>query len=259
MPNPFENPELRNWFFQDIDASGLFPEGIVTLGSCPFDEDEFDNFLERLGVSVHPTSSDLEVLVVGQQGWKEDQLHEAIEKRRGRHLRVYSQEMFIGLLRTGCDPLDDSTVAKFFGKGHCALEYIQDWGFDWPVTRIVPVSTGPTSTIGLRDMSPLKILGYTAGAKGRNRQRRQLALTKAFYEDFTKSPELQEFMPEWGEPQSGKRLRKIAERISINAGPQSAGGRRREAVSHWLLDLEWLKATFYDGKHTFPWPSPIVS
>ena len=257
MPSPFENPELRDWFFQDVDASGMFPRGIATLGSYPFDEHEFDDFLKGLGITAHAPSHELNVLVVGQQEWKAH-LHEAIELRRGKDLRVYSQEMFLSLLRTGFDPLEDPTVAEFFGKGHLALEYIQEWGFDWPNTRIVPVSTGSTSTIGPRERSRLKIFGYTVGAKGGNQQQRRLALTKAFYGDFTKSPELKEFMPKWGNPESGTRLKKMTEHISMDVKLRSRG-RWPEADKHWLEDLKWLKATFYDGKYTFHWPSPNVS
>ena len=167
--------------------------------------------------------------------------------------------MLLGLLGTGYDPLDDPVVAEYFGKGHPALEYIRDWGFDWPNTRVVPITTGSTVTTGLRERCPLKILGYTAGANGRSQQDRRYALSRAFCANFHSDSRLREFMPEWGEPQSGKRLQKIAVRISMNVDPLSAGGRRPEAVRHWREDLQWLKATFYDGKHTFSWPSTNVS
>ena len=233
----------------------MFPLGVATLGWGPFDD--FDDFLGGLGIKVYTTYPDLNVLVVGRQDW-DDQLNYAIEARRGKELRVYSQEMFLALLRTGYDPLEESYIARQFGKGHRALEYIQDWGFKWPITRIVPSSSGSTVTKGMRDKSPLTILGYKAGGQGRNQQVRHHALSRAFFQDFNTNPELEEFMPEWGEPQSGKRLQKIAERISMNVDPLSAGGRRQVAVGHWLEDLKWLKTMFYEGKYTFPWPSPIV-
>ena len=236
----------------------MFPGGVATLGSYPFEEHEFDDFLKGLGITAHAPSHDLNVLVVGQQDWEEDQLHEAIEARRGRELRIYSQEMFLSLLRTGFDPLEDPTVAEFFGKGHPALEYIQDWGFDWPVTRIVPIAAGSTVATGLRERSPLKIFGYTVGTNGRNEQERRLALKNAFYADFNANPRLVEFLPKWGDPESGTRLKKMAEHISMNVELRSRG-RWPEADNHWREDLAWLKVTFYDGKHTFHWPSPNVS
>ena len=257
-PTPFEHPKLRDWFFQNFDASGLFPLGVATLGSGPFNEDDFNNFLGGLGIEVYPTSPDLNVLVVGQQDWR-DHLNDAIEARRGKEFRVYSQEMFLALLRTGYDPLEESYIARQFGEGHAALEYIQEWGFDWPNTRYVPSISagGAVATSKLRDQSLLKIFGYTAGAKGRDSQKRRGALIRAFDAHLNEISDTVEFSLEWGEPRSGVRLKKMAEHITMNIYPRSAG-RWREAESHWREDLQWLKATYYDGKHTFSWPSPIV-
>ena len=257
-PTPFEHPKLRDWFFQNVDASGLFPLGVATLGSGPFNEDDFDIFLGRLGIEVYATLPYLNVLVVGQQDWEEDQLNDAINARRGKELRVYSQEMFLALLRTGKDPLDSPVIAIHFGKGHPALEYIKEWGFDWPNARIVPVSSGVIATPRLRENSPLTIFGYKAGKTGKSKEERLNSLTRVFYADFNANPRLAEFLPDWGGPKSGTRLEKIAERVAMNIDPLSAGGRRPEAVKDWLEDLEWLRTTFYDGKHTFGWPSPNV-
>lgn len=276
MPNPFEHRELRDWFFQGVNASGMFPRGVATLGSDPFDEGEFDSFLQRLGITVCATSSlrcnffdvlgimayatpsNLNVLVVGQIEW-EDDLNDAIEARRGKDLRVYSQEMFLALLQTGLDPLESPNVAMHFGKGHPALEYIQEWGFDWPITRIVPSSSSTAAVVtrNLRDVSLLKLFGYTVGAKGRDTHKRQSVLSKVLAAHLSGRPDTMEFAPEWGEPFSGTRLKKIAEHISMNIYPRSAG-RWPEAESHWRADLQWLKVMFYEGKHTFRWPSPDV-
>ena len=73
MPNPFEHTELRDWFLQDVDDSQLFPEEVATLGSYPFDEHEFDDFLKGLGITAHAPSQNLTILVVGQQHWTEDE------------------------------------------------------------------------------------------------------------------------------------------------------------------------------------------
>ena len=231
----------------------MFPMGVATLGSFPVEEDEFDNFLEGLGITFHATSPDMNVLVVGQRDW-EDHLKKAIESRRGNQLRVYSQEMFLALLRAGRDPLESPTVAILFGKGHPALEYIQEWGFDWPTTRIVPYSRRVIVTQKLRDNSPLTILGYKVGKTGKGKKERLKSLIATLHTDFNLNPRLAEFLPDWGEPGSGTRLQKMAKYISMNIYPRSAGGRRQEAVRDWLEDLQWLKTTFYDDKHTFKWP-----
>ncbi len=257
MSNPFGSQKLRDWLFQGVDATGMFPKGIGTLGSCPFDEYEFDAFLRTLGIEAFIPSADLNTMVIGRTEWEND-LNDAIEARRGKELRVYSQEMFLAYI-LGNDPLESPAVAEVFGEGHPALEHIRDWGFEWPTTRLVPFATGSgiPATTKLKEESPLKILGYTAGALGRDRQERRNALSLAFTKDFRGMVDVDHL--QWGEPQSGTRLRKIAERLAMNIDPLSRGGRRREAVRHWLEDLEWLKEEYYDGRHTFPWPSPLVT
>lgn len=111
MSNPFDHEELRNWFFEGMDASDLFPIGIGTLGSGPFDEHEFDEFLEGLGVEAFAPSADLDTLVVGREGWSDD-LNRIIEARRGRELRVYSQEMLLSYIMVRDDPLLGSASVR---------------------------------------------------------------------------------------------------------------------------------------------------
>ena len=237
----------------------MFPNGVSTLGSCPLDEDELDDFLLRLGIKVSAPSPDLNILVVGREEW-DDGLNHAIEARRGKELPVYSQEMFLSYIRMGNDPLESREVAEMFGVGHPALEYIRDWGFEWPTTRLVPAISGfgVPATGDWQPESFLKLMGYTVGAKGRNLQKRRNTLHKAFVENLPRRAD-SNYVEQWGLPKSATRLQKIAERISINITLGSARGNRQEAVGHWLEDLKWLKKEYYDGRHTFRWPSPMVA
>ena len=256
MANPFQNWELRDWFFLDSKLPQGLPGEVITAGSDPFEEAEFDGFLRELGFELFPMPSpELDILIVGTQDWDEQSLHGQIESRRGEQLRVYSQEMFLSLLATGKDPLEDAAVAEAFGEGHPALEFIQEWGFDWPKTRIVPVSHSPTldDPSGWQEQSLLVFMGYRAGAKGRNRQTRRNCLRRAFTEELPLGWDAAN-RDEWGAPNSGTRLYKIAERISLNIPLHSAQG-NHEAVGHWTEDLAWLKTKYYDGRYTFPWPS----
>ena len=260
MSNPFQYWELRDWFFQGVDAKGMFPTGVYTHGSCPFGESEFDVFLAGLEIEIVAPSSNLNILVVGRKEWDDEHLNDVIEARRGKELRVYSQEMFLAYIGMGNDPLESPKVAEVFGVGHPALEHIRDWGFEWPTTRLVPSLSGSgiPETAGLKEESPLKIFGYTAGEQGRDRQKRRNALRLAFVTDLHGRVD-GDHLVKWGEPESGTRLRKIAEQIAMNIYPRSGGGRRPEAVSHWREDLKWLKSEYYDGRYTFPWPSPLVA
>ncbi len=256
MANPFQNWELRDWFFLDSKLPQGLPEEVITAGSDPFEETEFDGFLTELGFEIFAMpASELDILIVGTQNWNEQSLHRQIESRRGEQLRVYSQEMFLSLLATGKDPLEDAVVAEAFGEGHPALEFIQEWGFDWPKTRIVPVSHSPTldDPSGWQAQSVLGLMGYRAGANGRNRQTRRGCLHRAFTEELSFISDAV-YRAGWGVPNSGTRLFKIAERISMNIILHSAKG-NHEAVGHWTEDLAWLKTEYYDGRHAFPWPS----
>lgn len=257
MSNPFLQPELRDWFFEELATTGLFPNEVGTMGSGPFNEADFDDFISRFGIIARTPSSILNSLVVGREDWDED-LKGVIEARRGKELRVYSQEMFLVYIATSSDPLDSPEIADIFGDGHPALEYIREWGFDWPNARLVPAWSKSGSTVvgEWKEESFLKIMGYTAGTKGQNQAKRRDALRKTFIENL---PDLSDarYRVEWGMPESGTRLHKIAERISINVTLHSAQGHDL-AVNHWLEDLDWLKGEYYDGKHTFKWPSPQV-
>lgn len=258
MTNPFQNDKLRDWFFLRLQSIPGLPETIGTVGSEPFEEYGFDEFLEHLGIKISIPSHQLNVLVIGREDWDRDKLHELIEARRGRELRVYSQEMLLSYLGSGSDPLDSPEIAEVFCDGHPALEYIIEWGFDWPRGKIVPALVSPGSHLigDWNEQSFLKLMGYTAGAKGRNQQKRRDALKRTFEGNLPlKSDE--NYKAKWGDPRSGLRLMKIAARFSINVTLHSPQG-HDEAVRHYIEDLGWLKVEYYDGKHTFGWPSPQV-
>ncbi len=255
MSDPYQNETIRNWFFSNKMPTHSLPKWIGTVGSNPFEETEFDNFLKEFGFEISAPSRELSVLIIGRSEWDEKALHEVIESRRGRELRVYSQEMLLSYLGSGKDPLNYPEVSTGFSEGHPALEHIIDWGFDWPNTKIVPPlqSTGTVSAKGWNDKSILKYMGYNTGVKGRNPDMRRAAIRGAFLEQLpTESASYG--VRDWGTAGSGVRLQKIAERLSINVTNQSALG-HHEAAQQNLDDLRWIKTEYYDGRYTFRWPS----
>lgn len=258
MSNPFQHIELLDWFFEGKNGATFFPNGVVILGNGPFHEDELYPFLTNLNIPVSSLNSGVDVLVVGREDW-DFFLHDAIEARRGQELRVYSQEMFLSYLGCGYDPLENPDIAHIFGDGHPALEFIREWGFDWPTTRLVPSlgGSGVSETSGWKPESFVKLMGYTVGAKGQDPLKRRLALQKAFFGDLPKAAD-PDYIAEWGPPQSGIRLRKIAERLNINIVLGLSRDNMDLAVRHWLDDMAWLKSTYYDGRYTFAWPSTFI-
>jgi hypothetical protein len=212
------------------------------------------------GIKALPPSSDLNILVIGREDWDKEHLNGVIEARRGKELRVYSQEMFLAYIAGGNDPLESPRVAEIFGEGHPASEHIREWGFDWPATRLVPALSSPgiTTTEEWKEESFLKIMGYNAGTKGRDQSKRRSALHKTFVEEL---PEIADadYKSKWGSPKSGTRLHRMAERLNLNVMLGIARGNSSEAVGHWLEDLQWLKSEYYDRQHTFQWPSTYVA
>lgn len=250
---PLRMPSLQ-------DTAAIFSNGIVTAGSGPYEESDFDTILRKLGINVFELGSQgFKVLVLGRGDWDEDTVNKHIESRREEELCLYSQEMFLAHLATGQDPHDDSELLEAFGEGHPAFEYLSDWGFDWPRTTIVPgiglPSTGGGDPTSWPQVGLLKHLGYTVGSNGVSRWERQRILRAVFTESVP-NVQSQAYMNEWGTPKSSTRLQKLAKSIaSFARNAQRKESPPEEAIREWEQDLAWLQETFYRGRFKFYWPS----
>ena len=108
---------------------------IMTMGSGPFKESWFDSLLKRLGIMVFGPSNDIEILVLGREDWRKEQIHEILDGRSGLHLRAYSQEMFLAYLISGADPLsEDEEIVRQLAGDHPGLSFLED------VVKNVPCS-----------------------------------------------------------------------------------------------------------------------
>ena len=242
------------------DTSAIFSNGIVTAGSGPYEESEFDAILKKIGINVYELGSrGYTVLVLGRDEWDEDTVERHVDSRREEELRLYSQEMFLAYLATGQDPYDDSEVLEAFGEGHPAFEFLSDWGFDWPRTTIVPGRGRPSTDGGDPASWPqvglLKHLGYVVGSNGVGRWERQRILRAVFTESVP-NVQSQAYMNQWGMPKSSTRLQKLANSIAAFArNAQRRESPPEEAIQDWEEDLSWLQETFYRGRFRFYWPS----
>lgn len=237
------------------DENG-FIEEVVTAGSMPYPKTTFDSLLAKNGIRISAFGSDCEILVIGRAGWEEEQLDFHIESRRGRELRVYSQEMFIAGLWTGEDPYDDPAVLLNFGRGHPAFEFLSEWGFDWPTTTIVPGKGGEVGDPSLWPRTGmLQYLGYRVGVNGLDSDQRRKILGEAFTSPLP-NVESPQYMKEWCSPRSAGRLLKLANTLaSFARNAKRRAAEMSAAISDWEQDLAWLKDEFYHGRFTFPWPS----
>lgn len=240
---------------------GTFPYEVVTIGSGPYQENIFDHLLLQKGIRVFRSGSeDVSVLIIGRDEWSEAEINDHLELYAGKHLKVYSQEMFLAFMAIGLDPYGDRNLLMEFGQGHPALEYLSESGFDWVNTQIIPSKW--SAEVGDLDLwpkqSPLKLMGYTVGTNGLAEGARRRILNSAFKGDLPKAHSL-EYMEKWGEPKTSGRLQQIAKEI---ASFVKLHKRQRTpplaAIEHWEEDLDWLKAEFYHGGYRFSWPSTYV-
>jgi hypothetical protein len=237
----------------------LVPKKILLIGDGPWQMDAFTGLLQGLGFEVWQdgSSADIEVVVVGRENWSEAVIDAQIEARDGDLLRIYPQELFVLLLAMQADPLElaDSEALLKFADGHSVFEYLLNQEFPWPDSNF---DEGPPTTIGLGfdgedASSPLYKMGYTVAQQIdlRPTQRRDV-LAKAY--DAVSLPWCisEEYMADWGEESSRRRLRRIAWHLHLMS---KRFRRHAEAVARWEADLDWLKRAYYKPIQRFRWPT----
>jgi len=261
VTSPFDNKELRDWLFQEKSCAELFPYGVATTGSGPFEEGDFDQLLRSVGIGPCDAGGDDEFLIVGREGWNAEAISRQIDFRRGRRLKVYSQEMLLSLLISGRDPFEDRWILQHFGEGHPALDYLMECGFDWPKTSIVPalIPMEQEESDGSPETGLLGYLGYKTGARGVSRWHRQKILEQAFTCGRPTNIPV-ENAEEWGEPDSSQRLQKMANSIaSFTRNAKRKDHPPEKAIEDWEEDLDWPAEEYYHGFFTFQWPSTEVN
>lgn len=232
------------------------------MGSGPFDEIEFDDLLREYGIQLFERSPNVETVIVGYDGWEKNLL-EMLFLRRGKSFKVYSQEMFLSYLLTGRNPFDYSRKTLLgFAQGHSALMFLSNWGFKWPSIE-VSENFGSTNIIAnWPKKGALGLLGYKVGRTGLSVHMRQTILRLVFQIDLT---DILASLPswyteEWGDPDSARRLEKMAD--SISSFCRNAKRRQRRSshqmdpsIEDWESDLDWLRENFYDELgFGFQWP-----
>lgn len=247
---------------------GVLGTRVMTTGSGPVEEGEFDEFLAECGIGVdHVYEVVANVLVLGHEGWSKDGLAAAIRARAGGKLRVYSQEMVIASLALGADIFDVLSAEELatFGEGHPALEYIsRGIGFGWPTTDVVMSSNRLVVDFGdgeWPETGVLKNMGYTVGKQGLIPSARQDILRLVLGVELVAGSDGADwYIEQWGKPMSAKRLHKMANCIA--AFTQSKKRVRNydysEAIADWESDLSWLKITYYKPTLGFRWPDTNV-
>jgi hypothetical protein len=211
------------------------------------------------------------VIIVGRDNWSEEALEYLVSFHAGSRLRVYSEEMFLAFLLTGCDPFDEpaETILQL-GAGHPALEFLMNFssGFDWPTTYVSP-SFGGSSVLDLdlsKDSLP-GILGYRVGKTSPlSPAQRQAILGCVLQIQFT--PVLHDslapgYLDTWGKHGTPERLHQLALWLAAMCTLEkrrmmTRGHDLSVAVKDREDDLAWLKSKYYHGRFSFRWPSTFV-
>lgn len=128
--------------------------------------------------------------------------------------------------------------------------------FLWPSTAALPSSKALDDDQFWYENGLLSFMGYRVGSSGIPVIQRYDVLDYVYSE---RVPQVNSaaYMREWGEPKSGKRLKKLADSLASFA--RNAQRRRfanmEDAVSDWGADLHYLKEAYYDGRYDFEWPA----
>jgi hypothetical protein len=244
----------------------------MSTGAGPCDEEDFDDFLNKCKIELYPVSDDTSdgapsVLVIGHEGWDEDELDRAIEARVGGTLRVYSQEMVIASLALGEDVfefLDEDELASF-GAEHPALQYLEERGFEWPSTNI-RLTESESTTVAFTSMdSPetglLRLMGYQVGYTGLDEKQRRRILDRVLSMELRPASSRDRYyLDQWGRPSSAKRLHKMANCLAAFAASKKRIRNKdySVAIEEWESDLAYLKKAYSSLRSDFAWPSTKV-
>lgn len=131
--------------------------------------------------------------------------------------------------------------------------------FPWPSTD-APAGDGDGhgATGAWQEIGMLAYLGYHVGLSSTLTSAQRMRLLGHVF--VMRLPPLNgiAYMRQWGAPDTGTRLRKIAEGLASFA--RNAKRRRNpnlaEAIRQWEDDLEGLRRAHYVGRFDFPWPAP---
>ena len=240
------------------EASELFapPKEIVSLGSGPFSEDDFDDYLKSLGIS--PYVNGCSWIIVGRDSWTEEQLNELIDNAELDEVRVFSQELFMAGILTTHDPFSmPIEILMKFAEGHPALEYLIKAGFEWPVIMDEEDYGEPVYLRGSYERvkeSPLYRMGYQVGETNGLSKPKRKSLLKSAYQEKIPDVKDDDYMEEWGRPSQSKRLWRIAHHIAWLIRSRKSIPSMRYAVRDWQDDLDWLREEFYTNRMKFNWP-----
>jgi hypothetical protein len=247
------------WTTDSKTKSFDFPSEVLIIGDGPYGWNDFLKILESINCDAYSSNSEPTWIIIGQENWTEELIERLIDERSGREIKIVSQELFVAGLLSDQDPFDASPdILRVFGENHPALNYLMNSGFEWPIVQGWINEAPKIYNFGGVDQSPLASLGYHVGlTKSIRPAERRRILNYAFSESIPNvGPS--DYMDEWGNPCSRKRLWRIAHHIAWLANNRRSNAAMEHAVAHWVEDLHWLKTELFKPSMRFQWPNTFV-
>ena len=241
------------------------PSILATSGSGPWDEQEFDEFLRNRDIQLFEMpDDDVDGLILGVEGWSEDDVSAQIYDRDSQSLKIYTQELFVFGLIAGQDPylLLEEDVIQEIGINHPAIQFILNQRFVWPAwsSSIDELDSNNDSDWDIdgsewANESVLRQLGYGASSTGPSEIDRRRILSKAFSLPTLPGIESNDQRKRWGAGKSAKRLHAISNFLGWLINLQ--GAEKPSAKEKWVSDLNWLKNQYFSKTMQFTWPVVI--
>lgn len=140
------------------------------------------------------------------------------------------------------------------------LNEIVNQGFPWPQTEAEKGGGELEIAADWLEVGLLSFIGYKVGQKGLDELERHTILAFIYKEQLPLVNSI-EYMAEWGVPESGHRLKKIAESIAafIRNTKRKKVKSYQQAIFDWKNDLEYLRQSYYVGRYDFYWPSTDIT
>jgi hypothetical protein len=146
-------------------------------------------------------------------------------------------------------------------EDHPALAFLKEGELRWPLTSVptVPKVFQPFTVDGYEiDESPLKKLGYTVGRTHGLPPSERRAILRNAYVGTLKRVHSDEYMRDWGQPRTRRRLWRIAYHLAWLARSKRHNRSFDTAVDHWVSDLRALEKQYFRPWMRFAWPEVKV-
>jgi hypothetical protein len=134
------------------------------------------------------------------------------------------------------------------------LEQLSRKAFLWPSTAVTESGKGLSGDHFYFEHGLLSFMGYRVGYEGVKHSNRRDILDYVFCETLPRVVST-EYMQEWGEPRTAKRLRKLANCLATfcRRAKKRPLADMSSAILDWEADLSYLKSKYY-SPFNFKWP-----